>query len=69
MRLSYLSSYTTARFAKKGIWGINDFESPGEYKKRYRVGEEGAGGKTDAEVTLTSGRPGLWGWIRSWYRR
>jgi hypothetical protein len=57
------------RFAKRGIWGINNFESPGEYKKRYRIGEDAAGAKNDVEAQEVARGPGVWGWIRSWYRR
>ncbi|KAJ9122435.1 hypothetical protein QFC22_001860 [Naganishia vaughanmartiniae] len=40
-----------AKSARRGIWGINNFESPGEYKKRYRVGDDATDSKEDVKMT------------------
>lgn len=63
-----------ARAAKRGVWGLKNgvFEHPGDYKKRHKMLEEGAGdgGSQEDQKKMTKAfSKGLWRWISSWWRR
>lgn len=55
------------RRAKRGLWGLKNFEHPADYKKRMKIVEDGLIGAGTSASKSTNGAgtgTGIWGLLK-----